>query len=103
MKREEILSVATRCICEYRQEAYGDASTNFETIAEMWAAYLKVRCVSPGADVDINTEDVAAMMCLLKIGRIATGADRADRADSWVDLAGYAALGGELDTSGGVA
>lgn len=98
MKREEILSAATRCICKDRQEAYGDASTNFETIAEMWVAYLKVRCVSPGADVDINPEDVAAMMCLLKIGRIATGGNKTD---NWVDIAGYAALGGEIESKEG--
>lgn len=34
------------------------------------------------------------MMCLFKIARIATGHGKAD---NWVDLAGYAACGGELE------
>lgn len=97
MKREEILSVAARCVCADRQEAYGDPAVNFEAVAQMWTAYLRARCVSPGADVNINPEDVAAMMCLLKIGRIATGAGKAD---NWVDIAGYAALGGEIESKG---
>lgn len=39
-------------------------------------------------------EDVAAMMALLKIARIASGHAKAD---NWVDLAGYAACGGEIE------
>jgi hypothetical protein len=34
------------------------------------------------------------MMALLKVARIATGHGKAD---NWVDLAGYAACGGELE------
>lgn len=94
MKRDEILSTAARCVCTDREESYGDPAVNFEAVAQMWAVYLKARCVSPGADVDIRPEDVAAMMCLLKIGRVATGDCKMD---NWVDIAGYAALGGEID------
>lgn len=39
------------------------------------------------------------MMALLKIARIATGQAKSD---SFVDLAGYAACGGEIGTGGGV-
>lgn len=35
-----------------------------------------------------------AMMCLFKLARIATGHGKAD---NWIDLAGYAACGGELE------
>ncbi len=35
-------------------------------------------------------------MALLKIARIATGHGKAD---NWVDLAGYAACGGELESN----
>lgn len=37
------------------------------------------------------------MMCLFKIARIATGYGKAD---NWIDLAGYAACGGELEAEG---
>jgi predicted membrane channel-forming protein YqfA (hemolysin III family) len=37
----------------------------------------------------------AAMLALLKIARIASGHAKAD---NWVDLAGYAACGGEIET-----
>lgn len=99
MTRSELLDLADKCICGDRQEDYGDPAVNFETVAGLWVVYLKARCVSPGADVDINPGDVAAMMCLLKIGRVATGGGKAD---NWVDIAGYAALGGEIDCQEGV-
>ena len=38
---------------------------------------------------------VAALLALLKIARIATGHGKSD---NWVDLAGYAACGGELQS-----
>ena len=40
----------------------------------------------------ISPKDVAVMMCLLKVSRIKTS----DRADSFIDLAGYAACAGEI-------
>lgn len=42
----------------------------------------------------ITAKDVAAMMGLLKVARIATGFNP----DSFVDLAGYAACAGEIAT-----
>lgn len=42
----------------------------------------------------ITAKDVAAMMGLLKVARIATGSSP----DSFVDLAGYAACAGEIAT-----
>ena len=62
-------------------------------IADLWVPYLKEKCVSRGAIVDIEPEDVAAMMVLFKMARVATGSYSAD---SWVDAAGYAACGGEI-------
>ena len=40
-----------------------------------------------------TAHDVAAMMILLKVARLATSPDKWD---NWVDIAGYAALGGEV-------
>lgn len=42
----------------------------------------------------ISAKDVAVMMALLKVARIATG----NSPDSFVDLAGYAACAGEVAT-----
>lgn len=41
-------------------------------------------------------KDVAMLMALLKVARIKAG----DKADSFVDLAGYAACAGEIATGG---
>lgn len=97
MGRKEILEAATRCVCGDREQDYGTPEKNFELIGELWAQYLKTKCVSPEADVCINGEDVATLMCLFKIARIATGRGKAD---SFIDLAGYAACAGELATGG---
>ena len=98
MDREEILEAATRCVCGDREQDYGTPEKNFELIGELWTAYLKAKCVSPETDVCIIGEDIATMMCLFKIARIATGRGKAD---SFIDLAGYAACAGELATGGG--
>lgn len=96
--RKEILKAAMRCVCGDREQDYGTPERNFELIGELWTKYFKAKCASPEADVCINGEDVATLMCLLKIARIATGRGKAD---SFIDLAGYAACAGELATGGG--
>ena len=94
MKRSEILETAKLCVCGDREQAYGSPENNFQTIASMWTAYLQESCVPRGIFIDICPEDVAAMMALLKIARIASGHGKAD---NWIDLAGYAACGGEVE------
>ncbi len=93
MTRKEILAAAEACVCGQREEDYGSPEDNFRTIAELWQAYIKARCVSADVCVDVLPEDVACMMALLKIGRIAGGRGTDD---CWIDLAGYAACGGEI-------
>ena len=92
MERAEILEEATRIVCRDREEQYGDPENNFAAIAAMWSAYLRARCAAD--QLALNGKDVAAMMALLKIARVASGKPKAD---NWVDLAGYAACGGALD------
>lgn len=41
----------------------------------------------------IEAEDVAAMMVMFKMARVATGQNKVD---NWIDAAGYAACGGEI-------
>lgn len=90
--RSDILDLAKRCVCGDREQDYGSPEQNFERIAEMWESYMAGKCC--GSDVCILPEDVAAMLALLKIARIASGHAKAD---NWVDLAGYAACGGEIE------
>jgi len=84
MTRPEILERARKIVCGEREQDYGSPEDNFDKIARMWTAY---------SGVPFNSVDVAMMMALLKIARISTGTGTED---SFVDLAGYAACGGEI-------
>ena len=88
MKRAEILDNARACVCGGRENDYGTPEDNFARIAALWEAYT---------GHEYSPKDVAVMMALLKIGRIKTGSGMAD---SFIDLAGYAACAGELATEG---
>ena len=84
--RKRVLSEAEKCVCGQREQDYGTPEDSFQKIGTFWTAYLNYA-------VKIDAEDVAAMMALLKIARIA---ENPQHMDSWVDLAGYAACGGEI-------
>lgn len=97
MKRAEILDAAKKCVCGKREQDYGTPENNFDTIGLLWAVYLRASHPRYAKVMPINgvsAKDVGAMMALLKLARIATGS----KADSFVDLAGYAACTGELAT-----
>ncbi len=80
--------------------------TNQEKFIQVWNGYLGIhrQLDKPMSYADnhmaytilspITTTDVAMMMALLKIARIKNGGGTGD---SFVDLAGYAACGGELN------
>ena len=88
MKRADILHTAEKCVCGQREQDYGSPENNFQTIADFWSVYKGVK---------FSASDVAMMMALLKIARVGTSFV-GGTADSFVDLAGYAACGGELVT-----
>lgn len=94
LTRADILHAAEKCVCGQREQDYGTPEDNFETIAELWKIYLRRACVDEAGGVYIDANDVAMMMALLKIARIAAGGGKAD---SWIDLAGYAACGAECE------
>lgn len=100
MNRKEILAAAERCVCGQREQDYGTPENSFKVIGELWEVYIKEKCVGTDTIVTIVPEDVAALLGLLKIARIATGHGKDD---NWVDLAGYAACGGELQQNMGAA
>lgn len=83
--RREILTDAAVCVCSDRNLMYGEPEDNFGVTAAMWSAYL---------GDSVTAADVAAMMILFKVARIAT-AEQPSR-DSYVDIAGYAACGGGM-------
>ena len=94
LTRADILHAAEKCVCGQREQDYGTPEDNFETIAGLWETYLSHACVDEAGGVYIDANDVAMMMALLKIARIAAGGGKAD---SWIDLAGYAACGAECE------
>lgn len=87
MKRADILATASEYVTKDRAATHGDAEDNFRRIADLWNAYL-------GMD-DITSIDVAVMLALLKVARIRSNPTHAD---NWIDIAGYAACGGEIAT-----
>lgn len=84
-KRIDILEKAKTCVCGSREEDYGSPEDNFKAIAEMWNAFTRTSM--------FTAEKVAAMLSCVKLARIGTGRYKED---NWVDLAGYAACGGEI-------
>lgn len=96
MTREEILNKAKECVCGQREQDYGTPESNFQLIADLWNDYLYSGLKFDQIPKMINGTDVAMMMALLKIARIKNGGGTGD---SFVDLAGYAACGGEINAS----
>ena len=86
MQRAEILDKALSCVCGQRQEDYGTPERSFDTIASLWSVYLRT---------NVSARDVAAMLILLKVARVSSGKPHID---SWIDIAGYAACGGEIES-----
>lgn len=82
MKREEILQKAESLINGDRAKDYGDAHKNFQDIAKLWSVVL---------DKEITEEQFVLCMIMVKAARLM----KTDHEDSWVDICGYAALGGE--------
>lgn len=89
-KREECLRTACEIVNGARQECYGDAEDNFQTIATMWESYLKAM----GCDVVLTSRDVAMMMVLLKVARAAAPGIYLD---NYIDISGYAACAYGID------
>jgi len=87
MNRHEILTNASNAVAE-REANYGSPESNFATTAALWSAVLGDKLAE-----EISAADVAMMMCCVKLARLRATPDHTDSA---VDLAGYAALLGEI-------
>ena len=102
MTRDEILETAAELISGDRQATYGGAYDSHARIADMWTAYLygvlKRQRAAGLHLLSLCPTDVAAMMVLMKVSR----AVNSEHADNWIDIAGYAALAGEMESEGEV-
>lgn len=86
MTRTDILKRASSIVGGERVNKYGEPEDNFRIIARLWSAYL---------GIDISSVDVSMLMVLFKAARVKTGIGTDD---SFVDIAGYAACGGEISS-----
>jgi metal-dependent amidase/aminoacylase/carboxypeptidase family protein len=87
----DLLQEALNIVTGARRQSYGTPEDNFATIAALWATYLRRRGFDfTDPEQGIAASDVAAMMVLMKIARLA---ETPDHKDSWLDTAGYAACG----------
>lgn len=87
-RRRDILDDADDKIMGDRRVEYGDAQENFERIAALWTA-LDLHI----GNREYTAAQVALMLDLLKTARLAVNPTHTD---SWVDKAGYSALGAEV-------
>lgn len=82
-------------IIEERQKSYGPPKRNFANIARLWTGWLVSR-YGQVATIALDESDVAVMNNLQKIARLA---ETPGHEDSWVDIAGYAACGMQVNAS----
>jgi hypothetical protein len=81
--RLRLLDDAARLINGERDAVYGPPVINHTRIAALWSAYL---------GFDIAPSEVAIMLGLVKVSRLAASPDHED---SYTDLAAYAAIAWE--------
>lgn len=88
--RRQLLEQAADLIDGDRNNTYGDPADDFVRIADLWNVYLRERF-----DVTLRLEpaDIGLLMVLLKVARLM---HTPDHADSYVDIAGYAACAYEI-------
>ena len=83
-ERTQLLLDANAAIGGDRERGHGDAIAGFERIAAMWSAIL---------GTTVTAEQYGMCMVAVKLGRLA---ETPNHRDSWMDVAGYAALTAEI-------
>lgn len=83
-ERQKLLDLASQYVHKDRSSVYGTPERNFEDIAKIYEVIF---------DRPVSPEQVALTMLAVKISRLAKSPQHYD---SWVDIAGYAACGGEI-------
>lgn len=84
LTRATVLDRARDCVTRDRAATHGRAGDNFAEIAAHWSIEL---------GIPLTRLNVARMMAQLKLVR---AKNNPGHADNWIDIAGYAAIGGEL-------
>jgi hypothetical protein len=85
MKRNRVLDRAKEVINGPREDSYGSPRDNHQRIADIWSAITGYK---------FTPEMVVMMMIGTKLARLR---HKANHEDSWVDIAGYAGLGWEIN------
>ena len=91
MKALEVLEEAIALIHGQRKDDYGDAQLSFQRMADLANPIIKK------ADGNLTATDMALVMIQVKIARLQ---ETPDHEDSWIDIAGYAALGAQIAITG---
>ena len=86
MNRGEILAEADRLTHGDRNKNYGKPITNHARIAGLWSIFL---------ECEITPAQAAICLGLVKIARLI---ETPEHLDSFVDLAAYASIAGEIST-----
>jgi len=84
MISKEILKEASKLIGGDRNDDYGDKLTNHQNIAALWSIFLRK---------NITPHDAAMCMALVKVARLM----HSHKKDSYLDMAAYAAIAGEIE------
>ena len=84
MISKEILEEANKLIGGDRNDDYGDKLTNHQNIAALWSIFLRK---------NITPHDAAMCMALVKVARLM----HSHKKDSYLDMAAYAAIAGEIE------
>jgi hypothetical protein len=84
MISQDLLDEAKKLIGGDRQEDYGDKLKNHQNIADFWSVFLQKK---------ITAHDVAICMALVKVARLMNQ----HKKDSYLDMAAYAAIAGEIE------
>ena len=87
----DVLEEAKDLIYGQRADDYGDAQSNFQRMADLVNPIIKK------ADGNLTATDMALLMIQVKIARLQ---ETPDHEDSWIDIAGYAALGAQIAVTG---
>jgi hypothetical protein len=85
VNRKDVLLSAASLINGDRHADYGSAWENHKRIADIWSVVF---------GHPVTPAQVALCMVGVKIARLVNDPSKAD---SWVDIAGYAALGSEME------
>ena len=88
MKSKEYLEKTIKIISGDRHMDYGDKTINHQNIADLWSTFLGHK---------VTAQQAAICMLLVKVARL----KHRRTEDCYIDMAGYAAIAGEIqDTVG---